>query len=88
MTIPKETVQSITRVRWQDDSLAADYRNSVAHFHRRGKTLTPASPDREIVREHIPLHASQNLISWSYEPVTRMTDICVFEGVSSLVSKG
>lgn len=35
----------------------------------------PASPDLEIVREHMPLHASQNLISWSYEPVTRMTDM-------------
>lgn len=27
------------------------------------------------MREHIPLQASQNRISWSYEPVTSITDI-------------
>ena len=37
--------------------------------------LTPDSPDRAIVLEHMPLHASQNRISWSYEPVTRTTDM-------------
>lgn len=36
--------------------------------------LTPDSPDRAIVLEQIPLHASQKRISWSYEPVTRMTE--------------
>jgi hypothetical protein len=36
---------------------------------------TPDSPDLAMVREQIPLHASQNLISWSYDPVTRMTDM-------------
>ncbi len=28
-----------------------------------------------MVREHMPLQASQKRISWSYEPVTRITDI-------------
>lgn len=37
--------------------------------------LTPDSPVRAIVREQIPLQASQKRISWSYEPVTRMTDM-------------
>ena len=37
--------------------------------------LTPVSPEREMVREQMPLQASQNRISWSYEPVTRMTDM-------------
>lgn len=36
--------------------------------------LTPVSPDRGIVLEQMPLQASQKRISWSYEPVTRMTD--------------
>lgn len=37
--------------------------------------LTPDSAAREIVREQMPLQASQKRISWSYEPVTRMTDM-------------
>ena len=39
------------------------------------KNLTPGSPERAIVREQMPLHASQNRISWSYEPVTSITGI-------------
>ena len=39
--------------------------------------LTPDSAALGIVLEHIPLQASQKRISWSYEPVTRMTDMSV-----------
>lgn len=46
--------------------------------------LTPDSPDLAIVREQIPLHASQNLISWSYDPVTRITDMELAQDVWSV----
>lgn len=38
-------------------------------------TLTPVSLVLDMVREQMPLHASQNRMSLSYEPVTRMTDM-------------
>lgn len=42
-----------------------------------------------MVREHMPLHASQKRISWSYEPVTRMTDMsCRAGGAGVLVCTG
>lgn len=44
------------------------------HLDRR-LSLTPDSPERAMVREHMPLQASQKRISWSYEPVTSMTDM-------------
>lgn len=37
--------------------------------------LTPDSSFRWMVLEQIPLHASQNRISWSYDPVARITDM-------------
>ncbi len=40
-------------------------------------SLTPDSAARGMVLEQMPLHASQKRISWSYEPVTRMTDMSV-----------
>ena len=42
---------------------------------REREGLTPDSPERVIVLEQIPDQASQKRISWSYEPVTRMTDM-------------
>lgn len=48
--------------------------------------LTPDSPDLATVREQIPLQASQNLISWSYEPVTRTTDI--LRQLQSMINEG
>ena len=42
---------------------------------RTGRDLTPDSAALGIVREQMPLHASQKRISWSYDPVTRMTDM-------------
>lgn len=38
-----------------------------------------------MVREHMPLQASQKRISWSYEPVTRMTDMS-WRGGAALVA--
>jgi hypothetical protein len=54
----------ITRARWQDDSLANIYCESE-HWKWENVLLTPDSPDLAIVREQMPLQASQNLISWS-----------------------
>ena len=55
-----------------------------AHSHQTDEhdsILTPLSPVLAMVREQIPLHASQKRISWSYEPVTRITDISCRAGV-------
>ena len=41
-----------------------------------------------MVREQIPLHASQKRISWSYEPVTRITDISCRAGAVLLDCTG
>lgn len=62
------------------DSLAIPGPNIISQrgeLHRRTDvlTLTPVSWLLAIVLEHIPLHASQNRISWSYEPVTSITDM-------------
>ena len=43
--------------------------------HRVVEGLTPDSAALGMVREQMPLQASQKRISWSYEPVTRMTDM-------------
>lgn len=40
-------------------------------------SLTPDSAALGMVLEQIPLQASQKRISWSYEPVTRITDMSV-----------
>jgi hypothetical protein len=53
----------------------------------RGDYLTPDSPDRAIVREQMPLQASQKRISWSYEPVTRITDMSGRAGAADLVDR-
>jgi hypothetical protein len=53
---------AITRVRWQDD-LLANTCISLDDEKWENALLTPDSPDLAIVREQIPLHASQNLIS-------------------------
>lgn len=70
-----EVVQ-LTLARLPNDSLAA--RLVRKRLHTRKCTiavLTPDSPERAIVREQIPLQASQKRISWSYEPVTSITDM-------------
>jgi hypothetical protein len=54
----------ITRVKWQDDSLA-NLCISLDKSKQENVLLTPDSPDNAIVRERIPLHVSKNLISWS-----------------------
>lgn len=56
---------------------------SQLQFQDRGdKGRTPDSPVRAIVREQMPDHASQKRISWSYEPVTRMTDMSGVGGLA------
>ena len=52
----------------------------VAHT---ANVLTPDSAALGMVLEQIPLHASQKRISWSYEPVTRMTDMSVLAAVAA-----
>ena len=64
----------LTRVKLLDDLLAT-YGSPRAAVSRRRENLTPDSPDRVIVLEQMPDQASQKRISWSYEPVTRMTDM-------------
>ena len=65
----------LTPVKWLDDSLAIHKSSGVARGGREKEDLTPDSPERVIVLEQIPDQASQKRISWSYEPVTRMTDM-------------
>jgi len=71
----------------------------ATRFERKGRVYgahTPVSPVRAMVREQMPLQASQKRISWSYDPVTRITDIswrgwffCVAEaGILSQASSG
>ena len=65
----------LTLVKWPDDSLAIHKSPRAAWGGEREGDLTPDSPERVIVLEQIPDQASQKRISWSYEPVTRMTDM-------------
>jgi hypothetical protein len=55
-----------TLERLRDDSLAGvSLEVRVEECVDRRACLTPDSPERAIVLEHMPLHASQNRISWS-----------------------
>ena len=53
-----------TREKLRDDSLAS-LEGESGRVDRRLVRLTPDSPERAIVLEQMPLHASQNRISWS-----------------------
>ena len=65
----------LTLVKWPDDLLAIHKSPGAAWGEGEKEDLTPDSPERVIVLEQIPDQASQKRISWSYEPVTRMTDM-------------